>query len=81
MIHERKMTKTISIDGPLTTCVNNLQATLNEIEASIQIQNEGFANLIQGSALSMDQVLQKAPENWYIEANEAHALGLIQAVI
>lgn len=81
MIHERKLTKTVSIDGPLTTCATNLQATLNEIEASIEIQNEGFANLIQGSSVSMDEVLQKAPTNWYIEANEAQALGLVEAVL
>ncbi|MFC5067370.1 peptidase S14 [Flaviflagellibacter deserti] len=81
MIHERKLTKTISVDGPLTACVANLQATLNEIEASIRIQNEGFANLIVGSSVSMEEVLQRAPTNWYIEATEARDLGLIEAVI
>jgi hypothetical protein len=42
MIHERKLSKTLQIDGPLTTCVATVKATLNEIEASIAIQNEGF---------------------------------------
>lgn len=81
MIHERKLSKTLIIDGPLTTCVANLKATLNEIECSIAIQNEGFQNLINGSSLSLDDVLLKAPENWYLEANEAQSLGLIAAVI
>jgi hypothetical protein len=49
MIHERKLNKTLKIDGPLTACVATVQATLHEIQASIAIQNEGFENLIRGS--------------------------------
>ena len=35
MIHERKLSKQLVIDGPLTTCVAVVKATLNEIECSI----------------------------------------------
>jgi hypothetical protein len=48
MIHERKLSKKLVIDGPLTTCVAVVKATLNEIECSIAIQNEGFQNLVLG---------------------------------
>ena len=78
MIHERKMNRTMEISGPLTTCVASVQAVLHEIEHSIAIQNEGFANLIRGSQVTMEEVLQRAPSNWYLEAREAKALGLIQ---
>ena len=81
MIHERKLNKTLNIDGPLTTCIATVKATLNEIEASIAIQNEGFENLVAGSHVTMDQVLERAPFNWYIEAQEALSLGLIRAVL
>src|SRR6201996_3615283 len=81
MIHERKLNKTLQIDGPLTTCVATVKATLNEIEASIAIQNEGFENLVRGSSVTMDQVLEHAPYNWYIEAQEALRLGLISGVL
>jgi hypothetical protein len=81
MIHERKLNKTLQIDGPLTTCVATVKATLNEIEASIAIQNEGFENLIRGSNVTMEQVLQRAPCNWYIESQEALSLGLIRGVL
>jgi hypothetical protein len=81
MIHERKLSKTLQIDGPLTTCVATVKATLNEIEASIAIQNEGFENLIAGSNVTMEQVLQRSPCNWYIESQEALALGLIRGVL
>ncbi len=81
MINERLLTKTLQINGPLTTCVANVKATLNEIESSIVIQNEGFENLIRGSSVTLEEVLRRAPSNWYIEANEAQQLGLIQAVV
>ena len=68
-------------NGPLTTCVATVKATLHEIESSIAIQNEGFANLITGSQVTMDEVLRRAPSNWYIEAEEAKKLGLIEAVV
>src|ERR1700691_6167534 len=38
MIHERKLSKKLVIDGPLTTCVAVVKATLNEIECSIAIK-------------------------------------------
>ncbi len=81
MIHERKMNKQLHVQGPLTTCVAAVKATLNEIETSISIQNEGFANLILGSSVTMEQVLERAPDNWYLEAQEAKSLGLIEAVV
>ena len=81
MIHERKLSKELKINGPLTTCIATVKATLHEIESSIEIQNEGFENLIRGSKVTMEQVLEKAPYNWYIEANEAVSLGLIEGVL
>jgi len=81
MIHERKLSATLSLEGPLTTCIANLEAKLNEINESIRIQNEGFANLILGSGVTIEEVLQRAPSNWYIEAQEAQSLGLVEGVL
>ena len=81
MVHERRLSKTLNIEGPLTTCVADLEAALNEIHASIAIQNEGFENLVKGSGVTIEEVLQRAPSNWYIEAEEARRLGLIEAVL
>jgi ATP-dependent protease ClpP protease subunit len=81
MIHERKLSKTLHIDGPLTTCVATVKAALHEIEASITIQNEGFENLVRDSQVTMAQVLEHAPFNWYIEAQQAKALGLVRDVL
>lgn len=81
MVHERKLDKTVKLNGPLTTCIAAVKAALHEIETSIAIQNEGFANLVAGSRVSLEEVLRRAPENWYVEAEEAQRLGLIEAVL
>ena len=81
MIHERLLIKDISLNGPLTACLSSLRATLNEIECSIAIQNEGFQNLISGSKVTLEEVVRRAPTNWYVEAQEAKALGLVEAVL
>jgi ATP-dependent protease ClpP protease subunit len=81
MIHERKLCKTINLDGPLTSCIAPVQAVLSEIESSIRIQNEGFENLVRGSRVELDQLIERATSNWYLEAHEALELGLIEAVI
>lgn len=81
MIHERQIEKQVSINGPLTTSLATIKAALHEVESSIAIQNEGFEDIIRGSRVTMEQVLEKAPSNWYIEAKEAEALGLIERVV
>lgn len=81
MIHERIITRKVHLEGPLSTCLAPLKAAINEIESSIAIQNEGFANLILGSQITMDELLQRAPSNWYLEANEAVERGLVTAVL
>ena len=81
MVHERKLNKHLKIDGPLTSCVAIVKAALHEIEASVEIQNEGFENLIRGSQVSMEELLQKAPYNWYIEAQQAKSFGLVRDVL
>lgn len=81
MIHERKMSATVQLDGPLTTLEYALRAKLHEIEDSIRIQNEGFAALVEGSTVDLEELKAKAPSNWYIKASEARDLGLILDII
>ncbi len=81
MIHERSLTKTINLSGPLKSLTATLKATLHEIEQSIRIEEEGFRDLIAGSTIAFDELVRRAPENWYIEAEQARDLGLVLDVI
>ena len=81
MIHERSMTSTINLSGPLNTLAPVLKAKLNEIADSIRIQDEGFEALVAGTRVTLDELKAKATSNWYIEAEEARDLGLVLDVI
>lgn len=81
MLHERQMFRTINLDGPLRTCAEKLRANLHEIEHSILIEEEGFRQLVDQSALAFEDLKRRVPENWYIEAQEAKELGLVLDVI
>ncbi len=81
MIHERQMTSTIQLNGPLNALSYTLKAKLHEIEDSINIQEEGFRDLVRGTKVDIEELKAKAPSNWYIEAGEARDLGLILDII
>ena len=81
MIHERQMQSTVQLNGPLNSLSYTLNAKLHEIADSIRIQDEGFADIVAGSSVSLEELKQKAPSNWYIEAEEARDLGLILDII
>ena len=81
MVHERIMTSTIQLSGPLKSLTATLKAKLHEIEHSILIEEEGFRDLVAGSKIAFDEVQERAPSNWYIEAEEARTMGLVLDVI
>ncbi|WP_338244515.1 peptidase S14 [Aurantiacibacter hainanensis] len=81
LIHERQITKTINLSGPLKSCIYQLKAALNEIEHSIEIEEQGFREIVNGSNVSFEDVRDRAPENWYIGCDKAKELGLICGVI
>lgn len=81
MIHERKISKQINLDGPLRMVVASIKAALHEVEHSILIEEEGFRDIVRDSRVDFEDLREKAPSNWYIEANEAVELGLVLDVI
>ncbi|MFS2111076.1 ATP-dependent Clp protease proteolytic subunit [Sphingomonas sp. Sphisp140] len=81
MIHERQIQSTLALSGPLRMQVASLKAKLHEIEESVRIEEEGFRDIVSGSTVSFEQVSERAPANWYIEAEEARSLGLVLDII
>jgi ATP-dependent protease ClpP protease subunit len=81
MIHERKITKQINLDGPLRMVVASIKAALHEVEHSILIEEEGFRDIVENSRVDFEELREKAPANWYIDAEEAKELGLVLDVI
>jgi ATP-dependent protease ClpP protease subunit len=81
LIHERILEKALELSGPISACVATAKAVLNEIENAIAIQEEGFRDLVRGSRVSFDEVRDRAPENWYLDAAQARSLGLVVQVV
>lgn len=81
MLHERQISKQIDLNGPLRMVVASIKAALHEVEHSIEIEEEGFRAIVRDSQVSFEELRQKAPSNWYIEAEEARDLGLVLDVI
>lgn len=81
MIHERTISKTINLNGPLRMVVASIKAALHEVEHSILIEEEGFRDIVRDSSVDFEELREKAPANWYIEAQEARDLGLVLDVI
>ena len=81
LLHERQLSRTIQLSGPLRSCTSQLQAALNEIRQSIDIENAGFRDIVRGSQVDFEEVREKAPDNWYLPCEEAAERGLIAGVI
>ncbi len=81
LLHERQITKTINLSGPLKSCTAQLKGALHEIEHSITIEEAGFRAIVEGSEVEFEELREKAPDNWYLPCEEAQERGLIAGVI
>ena len=81
MLHERQMHSSLDLAGPLRALPAVLKAKLHEIEHSILIEEEGFRDIVAGSKVTFEELRDKAPSNWYLEAEQARELGLVLDII
>jgi ATP-dependent protease ClpP protease subunit len=81
MLHERQIHAKVELAGPLRMQVASLKAKLHEIEESVRIEEEGFRAIVAGSRVTFEELVERAPHNWYIEAEVARDLGLVLDVI
>ena len=64
MLHERQMSSTLQLNGPLNTLRYTLEAKQAEIADSIKIQDEGFHALVAGTSVSFETLKEKAASAW-----------------
>ncbi len=82
LIHERKMKKDLHLEGALRGCLSAVNDVLAEIESGQRLERDGFQELVQGSTLSVDDILGKVyNKDWYLTAKEALDIGLIAGVV
>lgn len=81
LIHERRMDKQVHLSSPLSAAVPQVRALLAEVEYGLALQERGFARLVEGSAMSLDELRERAREDWYVSAEEALRRGLVAGVV
>lgn len=82
LIHERKITKTLHLEGALRGCRTAIQDVLAEIDSGQRLERAGFAELVEGTPLNVDDVLAKVLErDWYLDAQQAVSVGLVAGVL
>lgn len=81
MVHERRVKKTIQIDGPMRNNIGTLEEKLAEFKNAQMLEKRDYRDLARGSNLAPDEVIKRAMTNWYITAQEALDFGLVQAIV
>lgn len=81
LIHVRQLEKTVQLSGPMRASLPRLRALCHEVETGKQLEEANFKRLIEGSRVSMDELLEKALYNWYVPAEEAVELGLVAGIV
>lgn len=81
MVHCRKLAKTLELSNFLKAERPRVEALLAEIDLGIEVQTWGFKELIAGSDVTLDELEERAAENWYLTAEQAFQRGLIAGVV
>jgi ATP-dependent protease ClpP protease subunit len=81
LIHGRRMTKDLHLEGPLGSCRRVLEEMIADIDHGLRLEERGFAELIEGSDVGADEVARRAYGGWYLSAEEALSRGLIAGLI
>jgi ATP-dependent protease ClpP protease subunit len=80
LLHERRLTQNVHLPGPTTANLQIVRELLSQLECGRKLELEGYAALIKGSSMTIDEVAARASTNWYLDAREALAHGLIAGI-
>ena len=81
LIHERKLKKTLRLDGALRACAAVVKNTLAEIQSGERLERDGFKELVGGSSITVEDLQAKVfDRDWYLPAAQAQQLGLVAGI-
>lgn len=81
LIHGRRMTKDLHLEGPLGSCRRVLEEMIADIDHGLRLEESGFAELIEGSDIDAEEITRCAYGGWYISAEEALRRGLVAGLV
>jgi len=81
LIHERRISQTIQLNGALRHCIAQLRDQLAALESGTRLERRGFERLVEGTPMSAQQVLDQVMAcDWYLSAEQAVEAGLVHAI-
>jgi len=81
LTHERRIEEDVKFLGPLVANIQVAKELLADFENGKRIQNQNFSQVIEGSDISLPEILKKAETGWYISAEEALDRKLIEGLL
>lgn len=81
LIHGRRMMRDVHLEGPLGSCRRVLEEIIADVDNGLRIEDGGFAELIEGSAVSMEEIQRRSYGGWYLTAPQALELGLVEGLV
>jgi ATP-dependent Clp protease, protease subunit len=81
LIHGRRMMRNVHLEGPLGSCRRVLEEIIADIDNGLRVEDEGFAELIVGSAVTLDDIRRRSYGGWYLSASQALELGLVAGLV
>jgi ATP-dependent protease ClpP protease subunit len=80
MIHGRTLDKTLDLSGPMRASLPQVEALRDEMVAGLALEDQGFARLVEGTAIPFGELREKASRSWYLTAAEARRRGLVAGI-
>ncbi|NEX91863.1 peptidase S14 [Caulobacter sp. 17J65-9] len=81
LIHGRRMDMQVNFTGPLKAQELVAREILAQIELGLELERDGFAELVEDSDVGIDEVVERAAHNWYVTAEEALKRKLVAALV
>lgn len=81
LVHGRRMHRDLRLDGPLGGCRRVLEEIIADIDNGLRVEEQGFAELVDGSGVTLDDVRRSAYGGWCLSARQAFDVGLVAGVI
>ncbi|MCS6624911.1 hypothetical protein N0B44_18510 [Roseibacterium beibuensis] len=81
LIHGRKLTKSLNVDGPLRAERAKAKALLAEIDEGLRLEREGFEQLIEGSDVTLEEIETQTDGDWYLTAEKALERRLVAGLV
>jgi ATP-dependent Clp protease, protease subunit len=81
LIHGRRLERTIELSGPVRGTLAHLRSLTSQVELGIELEEEGFEQLIRGSDIEFEEIVHHSRFNWYLRAEEALKRGLVAGLV